>query len=54
MTDEQKYVVVNGDQRVTDGLSEQEAQKRAAELKQRLEESQKPADAVSVKPLLLG
>jgi len=54
MADEQKYVVVNGDQRVTDGLSEQEAQKRADELKRRLEESQKSSDTVSVKPLLFG
>jgi hypothetical protein len=54
MPDEQKYVVVNGDQRVTDGLTEQEAQKRADELKRRLEESQKPSDTISVKPLLFG
>lgn len=54
MAEEKKFVVVNGDQRVTDGLSEQEAQKRADELKRRLEESQKPSESVSVKPLLLG
>jgi hypothetical protein len=38
---------------VSDGLTEQEARKRADELKRRLEESQKSSENVSVKPLLL-
>ena len=53
MADEQKYVVVDGDRRVTDGLPLQEAEQKAAELRKRLEESAQPS-AVTVKPLILG
>lgn len=52
---EQKYVVVDGGQRVTDGLSEAEARKKAEELKRQLEESS-PATPREVKvvPLVFG
>lgn len=51
---QQKYVVVKDGQRVTAGLTEQEANKQAADLRKRLEESAGKPASVEVKPLLLG
>jgi hypothetical protein len=53
MSDEQKYVVVSAGQRVTGGLTEEEAKKKAEELRKRLEENN-TAPEVSVKQVLLG
>jgi polyhydroxyalkanoate synthesis regulator phasin len=53
MTREEKYVVVKGDQRLTEGMSKEEAQKFADELRQQLQESQQPYDDVAIKLLLL-